>query len=392
MAESQHSFTYNAAIETSFKESLTEARLGKYLLQAGFDFPNAMRLYLWNARLSKAFQFPLHILEVTLRNAVVAHLTYHGAPADWAFDTPYLNSLAGANPAIRTSLNKCKQRLLYDKIGSQRQAALLAGNLLDVPSGGAIDTNDVVASLSFEFWTMLMGGEFESEWQLSLRKVFPNAGPGASRRSLWLTAHKIKNFRNRVAHHEPIFHLADLGTMHADIVDLIGMRCHNTKNWVQHFSTAMSTLKQGGADTAISDQALPLCMPLSVMKNDQAPIAQVLPLLQTPGGAMILLQIPGASRLFTPEDVLTWLIGSTDIGLADLSVSLCDVLALAPSPHRIKYVGTKTTKAEAGAAFYARNIPTKKKPTALIFTDDGTETGAAVGALLKSDMPPRHAD
>lgn len=389
MAESQHPFTYDAAVENSFKGSLTEARLGKYLQKSGFDFEGAMRLYLWNARLSKAFQFPLHVMEVTLRNAVSDHLIYQGAPQEWAFDTPYLNGLAAANPGIRDSLNKCKSRLLFQKVGASKQAAIVAGNAIDVPSGGAIDTNDVVASLSFEFWTTLLGPQFENAWQLSLRKVFPHAGLTASRRSLWITALKIKDFRNRVAHHEPIFHLADLEDLHSEILEVIGMRCQDTRRWAQHFSTAMKALKQGGADTATSDHLLPLCRPVTIVADDDLPVAEALPMLQDPKRDAILLRSNGATRAITALDIINWLVECTDVGLADMSLSLKEVLVSAPNPHRLQFVAADTSVSAAGAAFYARNVPTKKKPTALVLTDDGLDTGNVLGMIFKSDLRPR---
>ncbi len=74
MADSQVPFAYNQADLDGLTAALSSQRLGKYLNRAGFDQAWAMDIYLWNARLSKSLQFPIHVAEVTLRNAVSEHL------------------------------------------------------------------------------------------------------------------------------------------------------------------------------------------------------------------------------------------------------------------------------------------------------------------------------
>lgn len=69
MAESQVPYPYTED-NHSIISSLSEARFAPYLKNAGFNQHYAFSLYLYNARLSKAFLYPLHILEVTLRNRI----------------------------------------------------------------------------------------------------------------------------------------------------------------------------------------------------------------------------------------------------------------------------------------------------------------------------------
>ena len=67
MAQSQVPFTYlNDGQEII--NHLSDKRFGTYLQRAGFNKDYAFELYLYNARLAKAFLFPLQILEVTVRN------------------------------------------------------------------------------------------------------------------------------------------------------------------------------------------------------------------------------------------------------------------------------------------------------------------------------------
>ena len=64
---------------------LSEQRLGKYRRFAG-DEKRALDLYLWNMEISAGFMVPLHVFEVSLRNAVAeAIAASHGK--DWGLYT-----------------------------------------------------------------------------------------------------------------------------------------------------------------------------------------------------------------------------------------------------------------------------------------------------------------
>lgn len=68
MAESQVTYIYDSNINT-IKENISDNRFSAYLKKAGFNEIYAFNLYLYNARISKAFLFPLHMLEVSLRKS-----------------------------------------------------------------------------------------------------------------------------------------------------------------------------------------------------------------------------------------------------------------------------------------------------------------------------------
>ncbi|WP_345376787.1 hypothetical protein [Frondihabitans cladoniiphilus] len=60
----------------------------------------------------------------------------------------------------------------------------------------------VVAEIMFGFWTFMTAGSHEDlVWTPYLRHAFP---PGTDRNRLHETLSALRDFRNRVAHHEPI--------------------------------------------------------------------------------------------------------------------------------------------------------------------------------------------
>lgn len=50
----------------------------------------AVELYLWNAQISGAFLFPLHICEVTIRNAI-AEILYTQYGSNWVNNHVFIN-------------------------------------------------------------------------------------------------------------------------------------------------------------------------------------------------------------------------------------------------------------------------------------------------------------
>jgi hypothetical protein len=110
--------------------------------------------YTWNIEVSSAFWGAVHVLEVSLRNAENQQLTRRYNRLDW-----------WRHP-------------------------------------------DVVAALPFGFWSGLLapGGSAQYEtkyWQTFLHKAFPQfLGP---RSQLYRDVDSLRLFRNRIAHHEPVF-------------------------------------------------------------------------------------------------------------------------------------------------------------------------------------------
>jgi hypothetical protein len=165
------------------------ARLAPYLTRYEGNRELALRLHAWNAELATAFWGPIGLLEISLRNSMHSVLG-RGREANW-WDYSHHVQLApyGARVITRT----------LDKLAS-------AGNYQPNP-------DDVVAATSMGFWVGLLDVgvarhpymDYETAlWAPRLRDAFPYRG-GMGRKQIHARLNRIRVFRNRIAHHEPIY-------------------------------------------------------------------------------------------------------------------------------------------------------------------------------------------
>ncbi len=215
MAESQVPYPNLPHQVSAIRASLSEPRFLTYLTKGGGDESYAIALYLYNARVAKAFMFPLGVVEVTLRNAIDALLVVrHGLT--WYLQPNFRNNVL--MPEGLTTLDKA-----IDRTGS-----------------GAV-RGQVVAELTFDFWSNLLRPEYGDLWRTGLNVVFPNISRTTTRHDVQLMAKAINRFRNRVAHHEPVLDI-NVTDIHAKIVKLVSLRCSETAAWLKHHSTVSAMI------------------------------------------------------------------------------------------------------------------------------------------------------
>lgn len=231
MAESQVPYPNLPPQVAAIRASLSEPRFATYLSKGGQDEGYALALYLYNARVAKAFMYPLGVVEVTLRNAIDALLiTRHGQ--SWHLDPGFCDSVL--TPEGLATLQKAVTR-----------------------AGAGASHSQVVAELTFDFWSNLLRPDYGNLWRTSLNIVFPNIARGTSRHEVQSMAKAINLFRNRVAHHEPVLDL-NITDVHAKIVELVRLRCTETAAWLKHHSTVSAIIRtrpRGPAAGFVSLQA-----------------------------------------------------------------------------------------------------------------------------------------
>lgn len=167
---------------------ISPRRFSTYLDHYQGSQAHALRLYAWNIELSAAFWGPLAILEVLLRNAMHAQLS-KGRQEDW-WQTPSVNLMDREGDALKSAIRKLV------KAGNANPSA-----------------DDVVGASSFGLWVGLLDTGLARHYQLDysialweprLKHAFPHLN-GVKRKQLHGELNRIRVFRNRVAHHEPIF-------------------------------------------------------------------------------------------------------------------------------------------------------------------------------------------
>jgi hypothetical protein len=132
------------------EKTLSPDRLARYLGAAKGDKNRAIRLYIWNADLSREFYLPIQLTEVALRNSIHNRLT-----------ALYGNSWFEA-------------RELLSAIPERTQVEVTKAAALErFQRGPGFTVDHVVAGLSFGFWLSLLNSSMtERLWSGNIRPFF----------------------------------------------------------------------------------------------------------------------------------------------------------------------------------------------------------------------------
>lgn len=209
---------------------LGEARFARYLSASSGDETAAMALYLWNAKAAQAFYLPIQIWEIGLRNQMNLFLSWKYGGA-WPHDE---------KRAVRQLQGNDRSRLIEARERQGRNRGVSQAS-----------TDSIVADLSAGFWVGLLarGYEVPLQWRNNLSRVFPQAPPEwRNKPTGWnaAAAHKsceeILNLRNRVAHHEPIYHL-NLDDLHNRLELVIGAMNSSSFSYLADHCTVPEVLR-----------------------------------------------------------------------------------------------------------------------------------------------------
>ncbi len=226
-------FSYTDAVIQALETSLSPERMATYVGRAGGDREKAVRLYTWNTAVSAAFYGPLQGLEVALRNAMHRELSVRYG-VDW-----YDNSAASLDAGTIARVSGARADLRRD--------------------GYPDDPPHMVAALSFGFWVALLGpggrmpgyakANYEMTiWRAGVFKAFSRAR--LSRKAAHAPLDYLRTFRNRIAHHEPIFdrHLA---ADYASLLQVASWISAETHDWIVHHSRVPALLAQSPDDPSL---------------------------------------------------------------------------------------------------------------------------------------------
>lgn len=203
--------------------ALSPARTSTYLF-AQKVFPpcldKALLLYRWNVELSGAIYWNLATCEVVVRNAVDDALSAVYGP-DWPWSPAFIYDLNAEGKLI---LQKAKQI-----------------------AGTSASTGNVIAELNFGFWEKMFKASFDATvWNVHLHRVFPqltNPNVQAARADIAAKLKSIRNLRNRIAHHEPLFHMHVQPVLDT-VQRIVKLRCLDTASWIAGTSTVASVLSK----------------------------------------------------------------------------------------------------------------------------------------------------
>ncbi|EOT1929468.1 CAAX protease [Serratia marcescens] len=182
--------------------------------------------YNWNKALCSAMQPLLHCLEVTLRNAI-DHAIRHNPPpgaighwrtdTNWIFDLPrYMGDKAWIRQGKRYRLDRhgdIQHRHgmpVYDRTAWEEDCIRKVAKR--IRDAGKLPTAErVISGLDFGFWTNFLTQHYDEPrhrsllWPHLLADVFPGAPAGTPRHAIEKKFSRIRELRNRLAHHEAIW-------------------------------------------------------------------------------------------------------------------------------------------------------------------------------------------
>ncbi len=179
---------------------LTEKRLAPYVRESDGDIGRALELYEWSSAIAAASMEVVSYVEVMLRNAVDRELASYAEEGDRRIPWFMIPSVTGtSHDAISKDVEKTRGRLRG--LNARR------------------DTRDqIIAGLSFGFWTELFGSRHEELWRAALRHALPGT-PNGQRKNVTAKLERLRPFRNRLAHHDSLlaqdilFHLEEMLTL-----------------------------------------------------------------------------------------------------------------------------------------------------------------------------------
>ncbi len=189
-----------------FAQIISPQRMNRYRTACGGDSKKAMRLYRLNLRLSQEMFTVISCFEIALRNAIDVHYVNALGP-NWLQDAiaPAGRFTNQRNRASADIIRKAKASLRH-----------------------GVTHNKLVAELTFGFWRFLYAQPQYYAAGSSLLGVFPakpRSTPAIQYNHTYIFNElaKVNDFRNRLAHHEPICFLGG----HAQI---------DTRNARQHYA------------------------------------------------------------------------------------------------------------------------------------------------------------
>jgi hypothetical protein len=199
-------------------DRLSEPRMAPYLRVAGEDQGKALALYEWNTQVSAAAFEVVGHLEVLLRNAIDRCLRerfredYCGIP--W-----FLLPMPGGEHVVEA-------------------VAEVRGRLR--PQGKET-RHQIVAGLSFGFWSGLLGPKYEDLWREALHRAFPNSS--GRRNQVAAAVERVRKFRNRLAHHDSMINV-DIPFEIRQVLGLASFIDVNAAAWLERCSRAMAVYAQ----------------------------------------------------------------------------------------------------------------------------------------------------
>lgn len=160
--------------------------------------------YLWNSHVCSALYPLLSAVEVTLRNSIDAALTADLGKIWWKRGTLQYKSFAPGTAKAPYPVDYLANNFASAFKAAQKERSKRTGRTFK----GNPDHHEIVSKTEFSTWEFILEDEYMGNnliWPKNLGQVFRGAWPTSANMLLYCKdrVSLVRNFRNRVFHHEP---------------------------------------------------------------------------------------------------------------------------------------------------------------------------------------------
>ena len=195
----------------AIQAAIHPTRLSRYRPASNGSTESAFRIYVWNGSLCESFHIVVHFCEICTRNAIHKAVSAQYGQ-QWFRSDRFREPLS---QRFRDELDYA-MRDEFDQHGK------------------AMTENHIVSAMTLGFWEHLTTKRFKRHlWRNGIQISFPSAPAGKGLDELRERIIKLRQWRNRIAHHRAIFDKSPM-RKYQEALELISWSCQITSTWVAH--------------------------------------------------------------------------------------------------------------------------------------------------------------
>lgn len=176
-----------------FEAAISKPRLDSYKGYFRANIEESVGLYMWNCELTACMGTMLALFEIALRNSIHRELTHY------------------------VSLNPTNTKHWYDHLPFNRNTLEKVRKVREKMHPIVPSPDEIVSRVTFGFWPAVLGAIPQGRGVPLYQKMFPHhplsllpAGtdgwaPTTDRKRALAFVYELNDFRNRIAHHEPLW-------------------------------------------------------------------------------------------------------------------------------------------------------------------------------------------
>jgi hypothetical protein len=193
---------------------VSQPRLNRFLTACGNSKSKAQKLYRANMKVSQSFYPVLNLFEVFFRNTCHYQVSAHFANPNWiiAEKSGFMSdaSLSASNFYLKNAVINAERNI-------RRKS-------------GTITAGKIIAEQSFNFWTSLFDTHHYRLIGGAVIHCFPHKPSYVNRNVLNGRLNRIREFRNRIYHNEPVCFLGN--TIDFTYANAIRQEIYELLSWI----------------------------------------------------------------------------------------------------------------------------------------------------------------